>query len=87
MKGLIHIVLGSIAGGLLGASAFFAVDALMPKSGLAVCLTERCDPLSEYQDPLSEYQDPLSGYQDPLSEYQDPLSDKYIPNCKLTEGC
>ena len=30
MKGLTRVVLGSIAGGLLGAAAFFAVDALVP---------------------------------------------------------
>lgn len=30
MKGLIRVVLGSIAGDLLGAAAFFAVDALIP---------------------------------------------------------
>ena len=30
MKGFSELVLGCIAGGLLGAAAFFAVDALMP---------------------------------------------------------
>ena len=30
MKGLGHLVLGCIAGGLLGAAVFFAVDALIP---------------------------------------------------------
>jgi hypothetical protein len=30
MKGLTRVVLGSIAGGLLGAVTFFVVDALMP---------------------------------------------------------
>ena len=30
MKGLTRVVLGSIAGSLLGAAAFFAVDVLMP---------------------------------------------------------
>ena len=41
MKGLTHIVLGSIAGGLLGASAFFAVDALMPFKAEALEAGER----------------------------------------------
>ena len=32
MKGLGRVVLGSIAGGLLGAAAFFAIDGLMPST-------------------------------------------------------
>jgi hypothetical protein len=32
MKGLTRVVRGSIAGGLLGAVAFFTVDALMPSA-------------------------------------------------------
>ncbi len=32
MKGLKGVVVGSIAGGLLGAASFFAVDGLMPNA-------------------------------------------------------
>ena len=35
MKGLGRVVVGSIAGGLLGAAAFFAVDGLMPSTAEA----------------------------------------------------
>ena len=32
MKGLSHVVIGSITGGLLGAAAFFAIDGLIPSA-------------------------------------------------------
>ena len=73
MKGLFHVVLGSIVGGFLGAAAFFAVEGLMPSDAKAACYTEQCNPYSEYQNPYSEY--------------QNKYSEKYIPNCKLTGGC
>jgi hypothetical protein len=87
MKGLGELVLGCIAGGLLGAAAFFAVDALMPTGAKAACYTEQCNPYSEYQNPYSEYQNPYSEYQNPYSEYQNKYSDKYIPSCKKTGAC
>ncbi len=35
MKGIKRVVVGSIAGGLLGAAAFFVVDGLLPKPASA----------------------------------------------------
>ncbi len=32
MKGISHVVIGSVAGGLLGAAAFFANDGLIPSA-------------------------------------------------------
>ncbi len=75
MRGLGRLVLSSVAGGLLGAAAFFTVDALVPEAK-AACYTEQCNPYSEYQNPYSEYQNEYSEYQNPYSEYQNPYSDK-----------
>jgi len=35
MKGLSHVVIGSVIGALLGAAAFFAIDGLMPAFGFS----------------------------------------------------
>ena len=80
MKGLSRVVVGSIAGGLLGAAAFFAVDGLMPTDAKAGCYTEQCDRYGKYQDPYSKYQDPYG-------KYQDKYSSEYIPSCKKTGAC
>ncbi len=50
MKGLSHVVIGSIAGALLGAAAFFAIDGLIPKGANADTL---------YRSPLHD--SPLHG--------------------------
>ena len=42
MKGFAHVVFGSIAGGLLGAAAFFAVDGFIPKNAEAGTVMSSC---------------------------------------------
>ena len=52
MKGLGELVLGCIAGGLLGTAAFFAVDALIPKAADAQVSDEthqRCEKAADYK--------------------------------------
>jgi len=51
MKGLSRVVIGSIAGGLLGAAAFFAVDGLIPSAADAQVSDEshqRCEKAADY---------------------------------------
>lgn len=52
MKGLVHVVLGSITGGLLGAAAFFTVDGLIPMAADAQVSDEthqRCEKAADYK--------------------------------------
>jgi len=91
MKGLHRTVasdlVGGVTGALMGATAFLAVDVLMPSTAEAACYSEQCNPYSEYQNPYSEHQNPYSKYQNPYSKYQNPYSSDYIPSCKKTGAC
>lgn len=91
MKGLHRTVASGLvrgaAGALMGATAFLAVNVLVPSAAEAACYTEQCDPYSKYQDPYGKYQDPYGKYQDPYGKYQDPYSSEYVPSCKKTGAC
>ena len=64
----------------MGATAFLAVDVLMPSTAEAACYSEQCNPYSEYQNPYSKYQNLYT-------KYQNPYSSDYIPSCKKTGAC
>ncbi len=65
MKGLSHVVIGSIAGGLLGAAAFFAIDGLMPKAAEA----DNLYPAGRGRYGGSAYQDNSGTYWDQNMQY------------------
>ena len=67
MKGLGRVVVGSVAGSLLGAAAFFAVDGLMPRTALSDSLY----PAGSGRYGGSAYQDGSGNYWDQNTQYGD----------------
>ena len=65
MKGLTRVVLGSVAGSLLGAAAFFAADGLIPRTAIA----DNLYPAGDGRYGGSAYQEGSGNFWDQNTQY------------------